>query len=248
MAMWHNQSAYDIRCEWALDGLSAIIPNSDAVIIVDVLSFSTCVDIAVSRGVTVYPCGEANDDCRALAENVGGVLAGSRGEARFSLSPATFLHADSGERIILPSPNGGALSVQSTSIPIFTGCLRNARKVAQAAMSFGSKIAVIPAGERWPSGANRWAIEDWIGAGAIISFLERTCSPEAQAALEAFRFASERCHAILSESVSGRELIEGDDPDDVELAAEVHSSSCAPMKAFKRRYKEAKELAKREEK
>jgi 2-phosphosulfolactate phosphatase len=96
-------------------------------------------------------------------------------------------------------------------------------------MSFGSRIAVIPAGERWSSGTNRWALEDWLGAGAIISYLHGTCSPEAQAARNTFQSESDRCEAMLSASVSGRELLQRGYPDDVKLAAEVNVSSCAPL-------------------
>jgi hypothetical protein len=45
----------DLRCEWGLDGLLSLIPTRDAVVIVDVLSFSTAVDIAVANGVSVLP-------------------------------------------------------------------------------------------------------------------------------------------------------------------------------------------------
>jgi 2-phosphosulfolactate phosphatase len=50
-----DQAEYDLRCEWGLQGLRHLSPISDAVIVVDILSFSTAVDIVVARGAFVLP-------------------------------------------------------------------------------------------------------------------------------------------------------------------------------------------------
>jgi 2-phosphosulfolactate phosphatase len=47
--MYSNQGSYEIRFEWGRAGLSRCLAGSEAVIIVDVLSFSTCVDVAVGQ-------------------------------------------------------------------------------------------------------------------------------------------------------------------------------------------------------
>ena len=53
--MYFDQSHFDIRFEWGLRGLKAV--DTDVVIMVDILSFSTCVDIVVGNFSTVYPRG-----------------------------------------------------------------------------------------------------------------------------------------------------------------------------------------------
>ncbi len=49
--------------EWGLAGVEALAPHSDVMIIVDVLSFTTCVDIAIGRGGVVYPYRGTAETC-----------------------------------------------------------------------------------------------------------------------------------------------------------------------------------------
>jgi 2-phosphosulfolactate phosphatase len=53
--VFSDQAAYDVRFEWGADGLAAVGPVSDVVVLVDVLSFGTCVDVATARGAFVLP-------------------------------------------------------------------------------------------------------------------------------------------------------------------------------------------------
>ena len=53
--MYFDQQEYDVRFEWGLSGVEALLAGADVIIIVDVLSFTTCVDIVVSQGGTVFP-------------------------------------------------------------------------------------------------------------------------------------------------------------------------------------------------
>jgi len=56
----YTQTEYQIRCEWGVRGVLTLAPISDVVIIIDVLSFTTSLDIAVAypylyRDASVYP-------------------------------------------------------------------------------------------------------------------------------------------------------------------------------------------------
>jgi 2-phosphosulfolactate phosphatase len=88
---------------------------------------------------------------------------------------------------------------------------------------------MIACGERWPDGSLRPALEDWIGAGAVIEHLPGSRSPEAQAAFEAYRHAKDNLLAVLSDCSSGRELIESGFAGDVELAAQLSVSETVPI-------------------
>jgi 2-phosphosulfolactate phosphatase len=219
----------DVRVEWGPEGLAATAADSDVVVIVDVLSFSTCVDVALTRGAIVFPFDAPGEPARAFALRVGAECAGPRGTARFTLSPESAAAAAPGQKIVLPSPNGAALSLRTGQVATFTAGLRNAAAVAEAAQRLGRRIAVIAAGERWPSGALRPALEDWLGAGALVAALGGAVSPEAAAARHAFEAVASRLEPVLLGCTSGRELVVMGYPGDVAWAAALNASACAPI-------------------
>jgi len=223
-----GQADFDIRLEWGEQGVKLLAPICDVVIIVDVLSFSTTVEIATNRQAIVYPWRWASDLAQEFANSVGAKLAGKR-EAKFSLSPRSMLEIPRGTKLVLPSPNGATLSLSTGRTPTLAGCLRNAQAVANFAKALGQRIAVIPAGERWPDGSLRAAFEDLVGAGAIIHHLRGKCSPEAQAARAAYRGAKANLATLLLQCSSGKELIERGYKQDVVIAAELDVSKCVPM-------------------
>jgi len=201
------------------------------VIIIDVLSFSTSVEVAVTQGAIVFPYRWRDDTARAYAVSVGATLADpGRHPSRYSLSPASLTAIPSGTRLVLPSPNGATLTLAAKPTPVLAGCLRNAAAVAAVARKYGHKIAVIPAGERWKdNGSLRPAFEDLIGAGAIISHLDGQRSPDALGARAAFRAVESELDHALRQCSSGKELIEWGFAIDVMLAAQLNVSACAPL-------------------
>ena len=85
---YFDQESFDICCEWGMAGVQQLAP-SDVIIIVDVLSFSTSVDIAVSRGAIVYPYRWKDDSAVRYAQERSAELAGprNRSKGKFSLAP-----------------------------------------------------------------------------------------------------------------------------------------------------------------
>ena len=226
----------NVDCEWGRQGLDALASSCDVLIIVDVLSFSTAVEIAASRGARVLPLPWADGDLGGWSSDGETIVAGARGSGRPSLSPASLLAIGAGTRLVLPSPNGAELSTRAPGKPVLTGCLRNACAVASAAARLGDRIGVVPAGERWPDGSLRPAFEDWVGAGAILAHLQAERSPEAEAAVDAFRGARSALAHWLRRSVSGRELVGRGFERDVALAAELDVSACVPRLSPAREY------------
>jgi 2-phosphosulfolactate phosphatase len=227
--MLFDQSEYNVRCEWGEKGVSLLAPASDVIIVVDVLSFSTSVEIAVTQGAVVYPYRWKDETAVQFANSVDAEVADENNKSGYRLSPATLLALPFGIRLVLPSPNGGRLSLSTGSTPTIAGCLRNARAVAESAMAMGTNVAVIPAGERWDDDTLRPCVEDLIGAGAIIKYLSGKLSPEAMVARAAFEAASSNLPGHIEACISGQEKLARGELRDVILASEVNTSVCVPI-------------------
>ncbi len=203
--------------------------------VVDVLSFSTAVDVALSRGARVHPWRWRDASAAEFSRERGAVLAVGRRETTperpFSLSPRSLHQLEPGSAIVLPSPNGATLCVEARELgaTVLVGSLRNATAVAGYLQQLGGPVAVIAAGERWPDGSLRPSLEDLVGAGAILSRLEPGGrSPEAIAATASFDAIAERLEASLLESTEGRFLGAMGFADDVREAAARDASGCVP--------------------
>ncbi|MGD0246514.1 MAG: 2-phosphosulfolactate phosphatase [Streptosporangiaceae bacterium] len=117
---------------------------------------------------------------------------------------------------------------------VIAGCLRNAVVVGRYLRERGSAgpVTVIAGGERWPDGSLRPALEDLLGAGAILSALRAAgagrLSPEAEAARACFEGTADVAVAVAG-SVSGRELTEGGFGEDVAIAVEIDACQLVPV-------------------
>lgn len=229
-SMIYNQLEFDLRCEWGMQGVVRLAPISDAIIIVDVFSFSTAVEIATAQGAIVYPYNGKLEDLEQFAQTHDAQVAafGLKGNG-FSLSPHSLQTIPPGFRLVLPSLNGSTLSLSTGDTPTFAGCLRNAAAVARAAQQCGKRISVIPAGERWrEDGSLRPSYEDWLGAGAILSELSGTLSPEARAARAAFLDAKADLYELLRSCGSSKEHLEAGLMQNVSLVGALNISTSVP--------------------
>lgn len=240
------QDQFNLKIEWGLEGLLQIGPSVEVVVIVDVLSFSTAVEVAVSHGGTAYPYPMRDDSAAEFAEQRSASLAVSRTKTNkqnpYSLSPASFLQMKSGKRVVLPSPNGSTLSLRAGELcpHVLCGCLRNAQTVAVRAQQLGQSVLVIAAGELWSTNSDgrsiesqrmlRPALEDLLGAGAILaSMTGASLSPEATAAVAVFDRMRTSLHENLMSCASGCELSEMGFADDIRIASELNVSATVPQ-------------------
>lgn len=248
---WAQQHGSRVRFDWGPHGLRALGPVADVVVVVDVLRFTTCVEVAVARGAQVFPYRWHDGTETAFAEQVGADLAvrvpaeGADVSTTWWLSPASLASIPAGTRLVLPSPNGSALSESAAAdhgAVVIAGCLRNASAVAEVAAGFGGVVAVIGAGERWrgATGPLRPAVEDLLGAGAVIAALvdllggsldepsHELASPEAMAAAAAWRDVDDPFETV-SRCASGREALARGWAEDVVLAADHDVSTTVPV-------------------
>ncbi|NJR59189.1 MAG: hypothetical protein HC769_10250 [Cyanobacteria bacterium CRU_2_1] len=227
--MIFDQSEFDIRCEWGKPGIEQLAPVSRVIVIVDVLSFSTCVEVATRQGAIVFPYQWKDESAADYAKSMNAELVSlKRSVDRPSLSPTSLRSLAPGTRLVLPSQNGAVLSLQTGQTPTIAGSLRNNNAVAQYIQPYKTGISVIPAGEQWQDNSLRPALEDVIGAGAILSYLKGTRSPEAEMAVAVFDRFKHHLTTTLKQCSSGKELIAKGFETDVELAATLNMSHCIP--------------------
>lgn len=212
------------------------------IVIVDTLTFSTTAVTAIHHGGTIYPC-TSQEEAIVLAQQVKGELAVLREEVpakgRFSLSPGTFLQLEPDSQVVLASPNGATCCNYGKQAPyLLVGTLINARAVAAALAELIDQdpdlsVTVIACGERWsiPSedGPLRIAIEDYLGAGAILSYLNAEKSPEARVCQGAFAQVHDDLADLLWDCATGRALRERGYGEDIEHAARLNAYETVPF-------------------
>ncbi len=234
-----GQGGYGVRFEWGPAGAARAASPGGALVVVDVLSFTTSVSVAVERGTAVHPAPWRDARADRLARDAGAVLAVGRRETTpehpWSLSPAALRAAPAPPRLVLPSPNGSAIAAAARGV-VVAACLRNAGAVAawlgQRYGDLSSPVTVVAAGERWPDGSLRPALEDLLGAGAVLSALARAgaspLSPEAAAARNGFEATQSVPDAVRC-CASGVELAARGFPQDVEVAVELDVCRVVPV-------------------
>lgn len=237
----YSQPGSGARFDWGPAGAAELARVCSVLVVVDVLSFSTAVDIAVTRGTRVHPF-PWSDQAHAYASRLGAAVAVSRGQVNadqpWSLSPAALRSAPAVDQLVLPSPNGATIcsAASSTGVPVVAACLRNAPAVARwlHAQGYGTPstaVGVVAAGELWPDGALRPCVEDLLGAAAVLdrlSMLGASLSVEAAVSLAALAAVND-VPAAVRRCVSGQELIQRGFAEDVHLAVESGVSHTVPV-------------------
>jgi 2-phosphosulfolactate phosphatase len=235
MADWFGQSDFDIRHEWGRDGARRVAARGDVAVIVDVLRFSTTVVAAVANGWQIRPCASEQE---VVESSLRGEIADGRNAAA-ALSPLDYRQQASVTPppvVALQSLNGATCSRIQGAARVIAGALVNATaagKYLEKRVMDGARVTVVSCGERWEeSGADgplRFAMEDYIGAGAIISAIRRgRKSPEALACEGAFLAVHDRLPEVLESCGSGIELANKGRIEDVKFAARLDSISVVP--------------------
>jgi len=243
----YAQNAFRARFDWGPLGAEVLAGTSGVVAVVDVLSFTTALTVAVDKGIEVFPFRWRDERAERFAQERDAVLAVGRSVARpgqISLSVATIRAADPVARLVLPSPNGSTIAhdiandIAATGTTLIGVSLRNIGAAADWTMRClaatpDAAVSAIAAGERWADGSLRPAVEDLWGAGAYLAALDDRgfgpLSPEALSSAAAFRAVAADLPARLRASASGQELITWHHAEDVEIAAEVDTSTAVPV-------------------
>ena len=240
--------AAQVHVEWGPVAAQLAAARGDAIVIVDILSFSTAVTLAAERGLASYvysgPELTARGGAAAVAARIGAVCAVGKRDARpgtISLSPASVRSAEvTTGRVLFSSLNGALVVASADHAPrLAIGCLRNRRAVAACAFEWlhrreATRVTIVACGEQWSSvsaaDGMRPCLEDHLGAGAIAESLAAhgaTLSVEAQAAVAVFR---QRHDIDLPSLVGGRELIAAGFTEDVALAGQLDVCEVVPVR------------------
>lgn len=234
-----RQLGAGVRFDWGPAGADALAADRGCLVVIDVMSFTTSVSIAVSKGIDVYPYRWRDESAVAFAREHDAELAVDRSAATvdhpWTLSPAALMQAPGIDRLVLPSPNGSTISFGAKTFAV-SGSFRNGEAIADRLFQAGygtveRPIVVIASGERWESdGSLRPCIEDFLCAGHIVDALtKRGCklSTEANVARSAYLAVTNLLDVFVT-SASGRELIEMGFEQDVVLATEVGADDVVP--------------------
>jgi 2-phosphosulfolactate phosphatase len=228
---YFSQGQSAVCLEWGLSAVDNLGQDVACIVIVDVLSFSTCVNVAVERGALIYPYPSKDESAIRYALSLGASVTSSKRRVSegYSLSPHSLMTIPAGLKLVMPSPNGSAAAYGAKDLgaAVYAGCLRNMRATAAACRTYPS-VLVVPCGERWSDGTLRPSIEDYIAAGGIVAALNNPrMSPEARAASVSYLALDEKRREVLEGSVSSLELVERGFGNDVRFSLEEDASAIA---------------------
>jgi hypothetical protein len=142
ICMIYDQAEFEIRCEWGEQGVIQLAPISDVIIIVDVLSFSTSVEIATNKGAIIFPYQWKDKTAADYANSMKAKLASKERISNngYSLSPASMINIPADTRLVLPSPNGATLTLGTGQTLTLTGCLRNCKQLLILLKTMAKKL------------------------------------------------------------------------------------------------------------
>lgn len=236
-----------VYLDWGIEGLRYALKNKNIVVIVDTLRFSSAVVTAVAEGFTVYPTSDKKKGTK-LAASIGAEMSGKPGEARYSLSPLSYLNASNhdNKKVVLSSPNGAACAelVRENDVA-YVGCLLNAEAVAEHVTNIARKtkhhVTMIAAGEQKAIDTGErivyvkkkarrvFAVEDYLGSGAIISYTMLLKSTEADVCELTFKTSRSKIEGLLLGSFSGKYLVQNNLEHDVKHAAQLNRYDVVPV-------------------
>lgn len=222
--------------------MEAAAGRDDAVLIIDVLRFSSATVTAVSNGFTVIPA-TSMAEAKKLALKYDGCLNRS---GRRVLSPKSFI-GKAPCRVVLPSPNGAALSCHAAGAKnAFVASLLNisatAEKLNNVVKKSKQDVTIVASGEvgegrrkmmpvferRLDTKDENFCFEDYVCAGAVSSLLKAGKSDSILRAEKAFRMFSVHLKEALLDCASGRYLIKDGLKNDVEFYSRLDVFSVVP--------------------
>src|SRR2546430_644752 len=93
LSNWSTQAPHGVRFDWGPIGAKALAPSSACLVVVDVLSFTTAVNVAVEAGTRVFPYPWRDESAASFAAQNDASLAVPRAAltnaSPWSLSPAS---------------------------------------------------------------------------------------------------------------------------------------------------------------
>ncbi len=179
----HRQLDHRVRFDWGPTGAAAIAAGADIAVVVDVLSFTTTLCVAVERGMTVLPYRWKDERAAAHAEQHAATLAVGRLEAR-ALPPVLGGQPVAGRDVAGVRRRRGSSCPRRTAprspsalprpaAPWSAPACATGPPLPTGSLARGGTVAVVAAGERWPDDSLRPAAEDLWGAGAVLALLPR---------------------------------------------------------------------------